>query len=313
MIAMSCISSFTFRFAVEEPIVFQSFSGFAACGVFYTLVRSVDESLAEELHSSKKLAPWASSPVFVEFPSPRRIVYRRLDAPSVASVTFAIVDERLSDVLKEAILRPDLHIELANVRVKVISVLANTYSFSDMVSDADPLPKKFAIKFLTPTAFRRSVYNCCPSCPHYAKYMQLVRKGVRIDKPCEHAAKCGGVTVPLPIPSLMFRNLARMWSAFSKASLNVWDVVRWAEEAIMVSGFPGGIRTVLLHEDPAKNKWIVGFVGTVRFAINSAYDEKYAKAAAALLKMAELMNVGVRRTAGLGMIRILKPEEIKPR
>jgi CRISPR/Cas system endoribonuclease Cas6 (RAMP superfamily) len=47
-------------------------------------------------------------------------------------------------------------------------------------------------------------------------------------------------------------------------------------------------------------------MGTVRFSIREeAYDEDRAREAAALLKMAELTNVGVRRTAGLGMIKFI--------
>ncbi|MEM2183302.1 MAG: CRISPR system precrRNA processing endoribonuclease RAMP protein Cas6 [Candidatus Bathyarchaeia archaeon] len=307
---MSSISTFTLRFVVEEPVVFQSFSGFAACGVFYSLVRSIDESFAESLHSSKKLAPWAASPIFVEFPPPSRIVYRALPAPSIANVSFTIMDGKLSDIFREAILKPDLHIDLVNIKAKVIGVSVNAHKFSDMLSSADPLPEKFAIKFLTPTVFRRSVYDCCPSCPYYAEYVHAAKEGRRLDKPCKYAAKCGGIAVPLPIPSLMFRNLARLWSAFSGISLDVWGAARWAESAIAIAGFPKpGIRTVRVYEHPTTNKWIAGFMGTVRFAVKEdLYKEKYAKIAAALLRMAEITNVGVRRTAGLGMIKYIVPK-----
>jgi len=49
-----------------------------------------------------------------------------------------------------------------------------------------------------------------------------------------------------------------------------------------------------------------GVRGTVRFSIPSElYDEERAKRASALLKMAELTNVGIRRTAGFGMIKYM--------
>ncbi|MCX8171384.1 MAG: CRISPR system precrRNA processing endoribonuclease RAMP protein Cas6 [Candidatus Bathyarchaeota archaeon] len=308
---MSSISTFTLRFIVEKPIIFQSFSGFASCGVFYSLVKSIDEELALKLHSSKRLAPWAASPIHVEFPQPQKIVYRLLQAPSIASITFTIMDENLSDIFEDALLKPDLHIDLVNVKAKAIGVTVNTCKFSDMLSNADPLPEKFAVKFLTPTVFRRSIYDCCTYCPYYAEYMHAAREGKRLEKPCKHAAKCGGITVPLPIPSLMFRNMARLWSAFSGISLDVWGAARWAESAIAIAGFPKpGIRTVRVYEHPTTNKWIAGFMGTVRFTVKQeAYREKYAKIAAALLKMAEVTNVGIRRTAGLGMIRCVMPTE----
>jgi hypothetical protein len=39
------------------------------------------------------------------------------------------------------------------------------------------------------------------------------------------------------------------------------------------------------------------------------YNEKHAKIAAMLLKMAEITNMGVRRTAGFGMIKYIAPKE----
>ncbi|MEM2169482.1 MAG: CRISPR system precrRNA processing endoribonuclease RAMP protein Cas6 [Candidatus Bathyarchaeia archaeon] len=297
------------RFVVEEPVVFQSFSGFAACGIFYNLVRGVDEGFAEKLHSSRRLAPWASSPIFVEFPPPSRIVYRALQAPSIANVTFAVMDGKLSDVFREAILKPDLHIDLVDVKAKVVSVSVNTHKFSDVFSNADPLLVKFAVKFLTPTVFRRSVYDCCIYCPYYTEYVQAAREGKPLERPCKYAVRCKGITVPLPIPSLMFKNLARLWSAFSGINLDVWGATRWAENAIVIAGFPKpGIRTLRVYEHPSK--WIAGFMGTVRFAVREdVYEEKYAKIAVALLKMAEITNVGVGRTAGLGMVKYIPSQK----
>lgn len=306
---MSSITSFTLRFVVEEPVVFQSFSGFAACGLFYNLVRSVDEGLAESLHSSKRLAPWVATPIFREFPPPYQVVYRVLPVPSIANVSFTIMDQKVSEVFKEAILKPsngNCEMGLVKAKAKIVSVAVNTKKFSE-IADSKPLPEKFAIRFLTPTAFRRSVYDCCPACPHSVEYAVMVREGRRMEKPCKYAVKCGGVSVPLPMPSLMFRNLARIWSAFSSTHLDVWSSAQWAGNAILVAGFPKpGIRTVRVYEHPTTNKWIAGFMGTVRFSVKGdMYKEKYAKIAAALLKMAELTNVGIRRTAGLGMVKCI--------
>ncbi|MEM1659285.1 MAG: CRISPR system precrRNA processing endoribonuclease RAMP protein Cas6 [Candidatus Jordarchaeales archaeon] len=116
--------------------------------------------------------------------------------------------------------------------------------------------------------------------------------------------------VPLPLPSLMFKNLARIWSSFSDTPIDAWEAAKWSEDAILVAGFPKGLRTVRLYEHTTTNKWIVGFTGTVRFAIErEKYNKELAKTAHALLKMAELTNVGVRRTAGLGMVRYIPPED----
>lgn len=221
------------------------------------------------------------------------------------------MDDKLNNIFKEAILKPNIHVDfLVNFKAKVIGVSVNTYRFSDIAFNVDPLPKKFAIKFITPTVFRKSIYECCPSCPHYAEYIHAAKEGKHFDKPCKYAILCRGMTVPLPIPSLMFKNLARLWSAFSGISLDVWDAVRWVKSAIVIAGFPNpGIRTIRVYERPTTNKWIAGFIGTVRFAIKEdAYKDRHAITAATLLMMAEITNVGVRRTSGLGMIKYMKPK-----
>ena len=307
---MSTISSFTFRLVVDEPVAFQSFSGFAACGMFYNLIRSVDVGFAESLHSSKKLAPWSASPFFIEYPPPSRIAYRALPAPSVVNVSFSVMDDKLCSIFREAILKSDLEINLINVKAKVVNIAVNTYKFSEILSGADPLPNRFMINFLTPTVFRHSIFDCCPECPYYIDYTIKIKEGRKIEKPCKYATLCKEVIVPLPIPSLMFRNLARIWSAFSNINLDVQNAVRWAENTIMVAGFPKGIKTVRVYEHPTTNKWIVGFMGAVRFAVREdAYNGRYAKTVAALLKMAEMTNVGVRRTAGLGVIKYITPKK----
>jgi len=302
---MSSITSFTFRLHVREPVVFQSFSGFASCGIFYNLIKSVDESLAEFLHSSKKLAPWSVTP-FINESSPPKIVFHRVPAPSILKVSLSVMDDKLRRVFEEAILKPELHVDLLNVKARVIEVTVNTYRFSEFVSDVDPLPKKFMIRFLTPTAFRRSVFDCCRRCPRYIEYILRGMSGEKTQMQCEYARLCKGVVIPLPIPALLFRSAARIWSAFSDSHLDVYGMAEWANDAIMVAGFPKGIRTVRIHEHPNVNKWIIGFMGAVRFSIREGlYEEEYARIAAVLLKMAEITNVGIRRTAGLGMIRYL--------
>jgi CRISPR/Cas system endoribonuclease Cas6 (RAMP superfamily) len=297
---LSSITSFTFRIAIDKNVTFQSFSGFASCGIFYNLIKSVDEDFAEKLHSSKKLAPFSVTPFFIENIH-NKIVYRNLPAPSIASISFSIMDNKLCDIFREVILKQDLYVDLINFKAKVISIAVNTYKFSDFISN-EPLASKFTIKFLTPTSFRHSIFNCCPECPYYHNYIIKIKKGEKIEKQCKYAIRCDGMLVPLPIPSLMFRNIARIWSRFSDVHLDIDNAIKWAENAITIAGFPNGIRTVRLYEHPTTNKWIVGFTGTVRFSIRE-YNERYAKILAALIKMAELTNVGVRRTAGFGMIK----------
>jgi len=161
------------------------------------------------------------------------------------------------------------------------------------------------VKFLTLTAFRGPILNCYLRCPHYINYLES-RRSERVGGdggPCDYAEPRKGVVVPSSLP--LFKSLARIWTTFARGA-NSREVAKWAERAVFVAGFPKGIKTVRLYEHPASNKWIVEFVRTVRFSIPSElYDEEKAKMASALLKMAELTNVGIRRTAGFGMIKYM--------
>lgn len=304
---MKRIFSFTLTLSVESPVSFQSFSGFASSGLFYNIVASADAVFAEELHQSKKIAPWAATPITPTL-NPRNVIYKKLEADSAFNVTFTVMDERLAEKFRDALFNPNLKLHLSTVEARLLNISIKTHSFSEIASKAEPLPSKFALEFITPTVFRRPVYECCPTCPLYKKHLDSNQKGE--GKPCKHATPRGGQLVPLPLPSLMFKNLARIWSSFSDTPIDAWEAAKWSEDAILVAGFPKGLRTVRLYEHTTTNKWIVGFTGTVRFAIErEKYNKELAKTAHALLKMAELTNVGVRRTAGLGMVRYIPPED----
>lgn len=118
--------------------------------------------------------------------------------------------------------------------------------------------------------------------------------------PCYFRTPSNGYRfVPLPLPNLMFRSLARLYSAF------VEDVPleyrEWLDNnGIAVSGFKIETQKVMLK----KGKWAVGFTGWVNFSIPAdMYSEQNARITAKLLRFGEYSNVGGGRTSGLGVIR----------
>ena len=106
--------------------------------------------------------------------------------------------------------------------------------------------------------------------------------------------------VPLPIPNLMFKSLARLHSAFlSEIPLQYREWLN--HNGITVSGFKIETQKVLLK----KGKWASGFVGYVNFSIpEDSYVEEYAKITSKLLNFGEYSNVGGGRTSGLGVIKL---------
>ncbi|MEM0172580.1 MAG: CRISPR system precrRNA processing endoribonuclease RAMP protein Cas6, partial [Thermoproteota archaeon] len=55
---------------------------------------------------------------------------------------------------------------------------------------------------------------------------------------------------------------------------------------------------------PKSNKWVMGFIGAVRFSIpEDIFTEKHARFTDALMRLAEYTNVGGNRTAGFGVVK----------
>ncbi|RUM34778.1 MAG: CRISPR-associated endoribonuclease Cas6 [Archaeoglobus sp.] len=108
--------------------------------------------------------------------------------------------------------------------------------------------------------------------------------------------------VPLPLPALMFRSLARIYSAFlSEVPKDYRD---WLDKGgITVSGLKIETQKVLLK----KRNWAVGFSGYVKFSIpEDTYSEEFSKITSRLLNFGEYSNVGGSRTSGLGLIKVRK-------
>ena len=106
--------------------------------------------------------------------------------------------------------------------------------------------------------------------------------------------------IPLPLPNLMFRSLARLYSAFlSEIPLEYRD---WLDKnGIAISGLKIETQKVMLK----KGKWASGFVGYVNFSLpEDTYREDFAEVTSRLLNFGEYSNVGGSRTSGLGVVRI---------
>jgi len=105
--------------------------------------------------------------------------------------------------------------------------------------------------------------------------------------------------IPLPLPNLMFRSLARLYSAF--ISEIPQEYREWLDRnGIAVSGLKIETQKVMLK----KGKWAVGFVGRVNFSLpEDLYNDNYAEMTSRLLSFGEYSNVGGSRTSGLGVMR----------
>ena len=287
------------KFQVSGPVVFGSFSGFASRGLFYELVRRVDEGRAEGLHSLKRLSPFSSTPIIQLAPKGPKIVYRNISQDALYAVRFTIFDGRLTKLVLDALLQEGEPLRLIDSEIKIVDVSVLHEEYSRLFEEAKPV-KRFMVDFITPTFFRFSPIITSRMFP--SRMAAIGVSKLRLEKARRFH--------PVPEPVLMMRSLTRLWKAFSDRPFNYLGYLSWISSmGVSLAGYPSGIRTRRLYEHITTRKFVVGFVGEVNFSIpEDLYVEKWARITDALLRFAEYSNVGGGRTAGFGMVKYLPKE-----
>jgi len=251
---------FTIDFVASESTYFWMYSGAYVRGFLYWVLRKINRILAEELHSSKGLAPFATSPVFKD----DNYFIERLVEGERYTFTISVFVEEIGEALKEYLMTID--------RIPFAGMLNELEGIEVRYVDdfEDEEVRKFKISFLTPCYFR------------------IPNLDYRF--------------VPLPLPQLLFRSLARLYEAYISSlpkKYREW-LDRWG---IAVSGCNIKTEKVSLK----KGLWSVGFVGEASFSIpDDTYNKEFARITSKLLSFGEYSNVGGGRTSGLGKIRVFK-------
>jgi len=256
-------------------------SGFGVRGLFYRILRVSDNSLASKIHGFGGLAPFSSSPLIrLE----RGIYYFR----------YASFDSRITRALLEFFKRND-EVQLLNNRFYVREITFKSIDLSKLLQDAHPY-EKYEIEFMSPTCFRRP----CPYIPLHT--LGFIAKMLRIVGRPRSTYRY----YPLPDPILMLRNINRLWRGYGGVSIRSKRYARWLEEGGVALSGVEDIRTVKLTYKK-RGAFIVGFVGKARLSIpNDTYNEEFVRITNAMLRLGEEIQVGVNRTAGFGLYRILK-------
>jgi hypothetical protein len=119
------------------------------------------------------------------------------------------------------------------------------------------------------------------------------------------AFRSHGLSVPLPLPSLIFANLVQAWAALSSAPLpaQVGPVVQ-AHVGVAYA------RITTRQIKLAAQETRIGFVGSVRFhvALSAEEEDQLALQTLRLLvALAPFAGVGVRTTVGMGQVQLSEP------
>ncbi|MEM3921466.1 MAG: CRISPR system precrRNA processing endoribonuclease RAMP protein Cas6 [Nitrososphaerota archaeon] len=249
--------------------------------MFYRMLRSYDPYMATQIHEYKGLAPFSISPLIEVYPG--AYFFR---------VTSYLT--KLSDAVLKAFSRAQ-DLKLADHTYHLIEISYKRIDLNDLVKDSKPL-RRYEVEFITPTCFRRP----SPYIPLHA--LGLLAKIMRaMGRPKSHYR-----FHPLPDPTLMLRNLKRQWDQYAGVSLMGKRFNRWLEEGGIAIAGVSQIKTHRLM-DKARKRFFVGFTGRVRFSLpEDTFSEENAKVVNVLLRIGQETQVGVNRTAGFGVYKILK-------
>ncbi|MCX8193669.1 MAG: CRISPR system precrRNA processing endoribonuclease RAMP protein Cas6 [Nitrososphaeria archaeon] len=255
--------------------------GFYIRSLFYKILKFSNPTLASRIHEYRGLAPFSASPLI------------RLEK-NIYYFRFTSFDSRISEALLDFFKKFD-EVELLNSRFYLNEVVYKNLDLKKLLSESYPY-QRYELEFLSPTCFRRP----CPYIPLYA--LGPIASILRIfNKP-----RSSYRYYPLPDPVLMFRNLARLWREYGGVTIHSKRFSRWLEEGgVAISGVEDIKTHRLIHR--RRRAFVVGFTGKIRLSLpNDTFNEKYARIVYALLRLGEEVQIGVNRTAGFGLYKILK-------
>lgn len=276
----------------NQEIELKHFSGFVSRGLFFNIISESNSNFSVEQHEKRQMAPYSCSPLMTQNEKGQHVLYRKVFQRFF--VSFAFLDSSISNSFVEHFTRQDaLQLSILNNKVELEELRVFNYSYSDLVTNNDEFTG-FTVDFITPTSFRK------PHPFYPLRYIRKIYPNIVPDMKSRYRF------YPVPDPQLLFRNLLRIWKRFSDHRLPYEDYISWLDGGgVVIKGFEN-LRTQLFYEHETTKKWIVGFVGRVAFSMpKDMYDKEMARITNALLKFGELVNVGVGRTSGFGMFRII--------
>jgi len=305
------ITQFTISFIFSSDLIFQSFSGYAVRGLFFELIKKFDQKRASDLHSLKRVAPYALTPIeFVDRRNKWRFAYKRARGPSIGKFTLTVLDDYIASIIKEAVVSGELErVQFGNVVCNVTEIDVRIIDYKMLLEKSKPV-KKFTVRFRTPCYFRRKP-RLFSLLARLKDFLPVEEEGVISKLYKERFERYVSIAYPLPDPYSMIANLARLWDNFSKVPIESQSLLDWVDVGgFVLAGIPQGVKTMRFFEHPTTKKWQMGFVGSVRFSIpEELYDERKARLIDLLMKFGEIVNVGANRTAGFGVIDYIRSQD----
>jgi CRISPR-associated endoribonuclease Cas6 len=256
-------------------------------GLFYEVLKKASAAKGDEIHSADGLKPFSTALLLNQ--KQRR--EEQLWPGEMVRIRFTFLDDSLYPLLaRYFISTPDISLEMVRTELVVTRVLATPASgelwagyasFEEIYERASEENKTFCFDFSAPTFFKRGGGPAYPD-----------------------------LTVPLPLPELVFGSLLQNWNRFS--------VVPFEEAALLkdvcahhmeISHWRGGSESARLVFRNGKASYqtvtVPGFVGRCSIRLVGSHDPRLIKALNALANLAFYAGVGAKTTMGFGVARRL--------
>jgi CRISPR-associated endoribonuclease Cas6 len=163
---------------------------------------------------------------------------------------------------------------------------------------------------LTPTLeFLGATFNVSDRQAHISSYDQLYHTLVaaepeptkqfdlRFTTPTTFSQ--GRTTLPLPVPTMMFRSWLERWNTFAPVYLGGDELIEYLGEAIVLTRHRLQSRSFPIHSN-----WINGYTGEARLQVLNRMDALIANVATLLVHYSEFAGTGAKTRLGMGKTRL---------
>ncbi len=251
------------------------FTGVALRAAFLSLLRQNDPSLSTKIHDPSSVQSYALRPF--EFDSDFKTHFSQ-----GALYSFGVNllnSNEYGDVLRHILMNRDLLFKVYHQNVVVTQI--------DIKSQ---IPDALMLQWT-----KGAIEN------------EMVRLALRFKTPTQLSQYGSERACLLPVPERVFPSLLRVWNTVSGATKieRVTDYRDWVEQNVSVSRHR--IRTTEI--ELGRERPFVGFIGDVVYNVWNA-SEPFGRLTVGLAHFAELSNVGKNRTAGFGMVRLIRDATI---
>ncbi len=275
--------------------------GRVAQSQFLRWVEEHDAALASALHDGSEARPYTASALCPEGRTDARTSEVRTGGRYW--LRYTTLTEPLSNLLLQVAEKlPGSTLELGGQTFTVQDVASNAGAHpwagrsshhelaqAHFLSVHNP-PRHFAFSFASPTAFHHTVPSSSAADSNLEGGNGQARTGNR-------KLETGNrqLTIPLPLPELVFGSLLARWNAFAPLALPD-ELRRYAQECLAVSRYR--LQTQALKFGQATS---VGFTGACQYTA-LVWDAYWLRAVSLLSAYAFYSGVGVRTAVGMGQV-----------